>query len=329
MRALLISIWTGYLADLLFGDPAYPFHPVRLMGKEISALEKAFRKVFPKTPAGERAAGALLAVCTVLTAAIVPYFLLWAAFRIHFLVGIALESVFCWQILAVKDLKKESMEVSYRLQEEGLPAAKRALSMIVGREVEPLDEEGVVKAAVETVAENASDGCLAPLFYLFLFGPAGGFAYKAVNTMDSMIGYRNDKYRYFGTVAARMDDVLNFIPSRMCALLMLLCARGKGFLHANAVKIFRRDRYNHASPNSGQTESAMAGALGLQLGGDAFYFGKRVKKKTMGDALRPARAEDIRLANRLLYRTVFCGMLLGTAICLVVYWAVRFWGSCL
>ena len=207
-----------------------------------------------------------------------------------------------------------------RLSEHDLRGARKAVSMIVGRDTERLDEEGVAKAAIETVAENASDGVIAPMLYLALFGPVGGFSYKAVNTMDSMVGYKNDRYHAFGTAAAKLDDAVNFIPARISAMLMILscCFLGKEFDQKNAMKIFKRDRYQHASPNSAQTEAACAGALGIRLAGDASYFGKIVKKPYIGDPLRAVETEDIRRANRLLYGMAF----LGWGICMAVWLCV-------
>ena len=203
--------------------------------------------------------------------------------------------------------KKESTKVYTALKKNDLLGARYAVSMIVGRDTNVLDEAGVARAAVETVAESTSDGVIAPMLYTALGGPVLGMIYKAVNTMDSMVGYKNDKYLYLGRAAAKLDDVLNFIPSRLCAWIMIFAAylpsKGHEFDGKNAKKIFLRDRFNHASPNSAQTESVCAGALRVRLAGDAWYFGKLVKKKYIGDDLRPVEPEDIRRANRLLYRT--------------------------
>ena len=217
-------------------------------------------------------------------------------------------------------MKTESMKVYKQLSEHDLCGARKAVSMIVGRDTECLDEEGVAKAAIETVAENASDGVIAPMLYLALFGPVGGFFYKAVNTMDSMVGYKNDRYHAFGTAAAMLDDVVNFIPARISAMLMILscCFLGNEFDQKNAMKIFKRDRYQHASPNSAQTEAACAGALGIRLAGDASYFGRIVKKPYIGDPLRAVETEDIRRANRLLYGMAF----FGWGICMAVWLCV-------
>ena len=240
--------------------------------------------------------------------------ILEGAYGLHPAIGCAMEAIMTYQILATKCLKVESMKVYEQLQKQDLPAARKAVSMIVGRDTEQLDETGVAKAAIETVAENASDGVIAPMIYLAVGGPVLGFAYKAVNTMDSMVGYKNEKNLYFGRFAAKLDDVVNFIPSRVAALLMIVASflPGKRFSGTGAWKIWRRDSRKHASPNSAQTESACAGSLGIQLAGDASYFGKTVKKPTIGDALRPVKPEDIRCANVLLYRMAFLSM----AVCL-------------
>ena len=217
-------------------------------------------------------------------------------------------------MLATKCLKTESMKVYKRLSEHDLCGARKAVSMIVGRDTECLDEEGVAKAAIETVAENASDGVIAPMLYLALFGPVGGFFYKAVNTMDSMVGYKNDKYLYFGRCAAKLDDIVNYIPARISAWLMILASACERMNWKNAEKIYKRDRYCHASPNSAQTEAVMAGALEVQLAGDAVYFGKVVKKPTIGDDIRPVEAEDIKRANHLMYLTSFLGLVFFAGI---------------
>lgn len=221
-----------------------------------------------------------------------------------------------YQILATKCLKVESMKVYKCLKDQNLQAARQAVSMIVGRDTEVLDEEGVAKAAIETVAENTSDGVIAPMLYTAIGGPILGFFYKAVNTMDSMVGYKNDKYLFFGRTAAKLDDVVNYIPARISAWLLILAASfpGREFSGREAYRIFRRDRYQHASPNSAQTEAACAGALGIQLAGDAYYFGKKVEKPYIGDAMRPVEAEDIRRVNRLMYRAAW----ICEIVCLIV-----------
>ncbi len=322
MWLTLAALLTGYVLDLIFGDPRQIYHPIRIIGNLIAVLEKGIRKVFPKTSRGELAGGTVLVVLVVLICTAVPAALLGLAAWIHPAVYWLLASFWCWQILATKSLKTESMKVYAPLKEGDLPAARRAVAMIVGRDTERLTEEGVAKAAVETVAENTSDGIVAPLIFLALGGPALGFFYKAVNTMDSMVGYKNERYLYFGRTAARLDDVLNFLPSRISAWLMILAAAFLGMDGKNAKRIYLRDRRNHASPNSAQTEAVMAGALRVQLAGDAWYFGELYKKPTIGDPFRAVEPEDIVRANRLMYLTsalalAVCGIL-RAVICLLV-----------
>ena len=322
MWLTLAALLTGYILDLLFGDPRQIYHPIRIIGNLISVLEKGIRKVFPKTPGGELAGGVVLVLLTVGISTAVPAVLLAIAAWIHPAVYWALASFWSWQILATKSLKTESMKVYAPLKAGDLPAARYAVSMIVGRDTERLSEEGVAKAAVETVAENTSDGIVAPLIFLAIGGPALGFLYKSVNTMDSMVGYKNDKYLYFGRVAARLDDLLNFFPARISAWLMIAAAAVLGMDGRNAKRIYLRDRHNHASPNSAQTEAVMAGALRVQLAGDAWYFGKRYEKPTIGDPFRSVEPEDIVRANRLMYLTSFFALavfgILRAAVCLVI-----------
>ena len=314
MWLTLAALLTGYVLDLIFGDPRQIYHPIRIIGNLIAVLEKGIRKVFPKTSRGELAGGTVLVVLVVLICTAVPAALLGLAAWIHPAVYWLLASFWCWQILATKSLKTESMKVYAPLKEGDLPAARRAVAMIVGRDTERLTEEGVAKAAVETVAENTSDGIVAPLIFLALGGPALGFFYKAVNTMDSMVGYKNERYLYFGRTAARLDDVLNFLPSRISAWLMILAAAILGMDGKNAKRIYLRDRKNHASPNSAQTEAVMAGALRVQLAGDAWYFGELYKKPTIGDPFRAVEPEDIVRANRLMYLT----SALALAVCVIL-----------
>lgn len=244
----------------------------------------------------------------------VPFFLLYFAYRWSIGLGMLAESFMCYQLFAVKSLRTESDKVYHALKEEGLKEGRQAVSMIVGRDTERLSEKGVVKAAVETVAENTSDGVIAPMFYMIVGGAALGFAYKAVNTMDSMVGYKNERYLYFGTAAARLDDGMNYIPSRISAWLMIAAAYLCGMDGKGARRIYKRDRKNHKSPNAAQTEAVMAGALDVRLAGDAWYFGKLCKKPVIGDGIREIEAEDIRRAHKLLYGTSVLGILILTAV---------------
>ena len=312
----LIALLIGFFVDLLLGDPHSIPHPVVWIGKLISAVEKLVRRLFPKTVRGENIAGGVLWVIVVLVSTAVPALLLYAACRLHPAAGLVLESIMCWQILATRSLRDESMKV-YAALKKGVPEEyRRAVSMIVGRDTAELDDLAVTRAAVETVAENASDGVIAPMLFLALGGAPLGFFYKAANTMDSMLGYIEMPYKNIGLVPAKMDDVLNYIPARLSALLMLAAGALLGMDAKNGWRIWRRDRRNHASPNSAQTESVCAGLLGVRLAGDAYYHGELHKKPYIGDALREIEYEDIPRAGRLLYATA--------ALSLVLFGAVRF-----
>lgn len=312
----MIAFVCGFVLDLVFGDPHALPHPIRLIGTLIAGLEKKLLKLQMRDEKKEFYKGILLVALVLLCTGSVIAFILIVAYWLHPVAGIVIESVMTYQILATKCLKDESMKVYQSLNEQGLEAGRVAVSMIVGRDTNVLDETGVVKAAVETVAENTSDGVIAPMLYTALGGPVLGFVYKAVNTMDSMVGYKNDKYLYFGRAAAKLDDVVNFIPARISAYLMIAAAYigGKAFDGKQAYCIYKRDRRNHASPNSAQTESVCAGALGIQLAGNASYFGKVVKKPYIGDAHRAVEREDIVRVNRLMYVTA----VISEVLCLVI-----------
>lgn len=321
IRYHMIAFVCGFVLDLLLGDPHALPHPIRLIGTLIAGLEKKLLKLQMRDEKKEFYKGILLVVLVLLSTGAVAALVLVGAYWLHPAAGIVVESVMTYQILATKCLKDESMKVYQSLNEQGLEAGRLAVSMIVGRDTNVLDETGVVKAAVETVAENTSDGVIAPMLYTALGGPVLGFVYKAVNTMDSMVGYKNEKYLYFGRAAAKVDDVVNFIPARISAYLMIAAAYigGKAFDGKRAYHIYKRDRRNHASPNSAQTESVCAGALGIQLAGDASYFGKVVKKPYIGDADRAVEREDIVRVNRLMYVTA----VISEVLCLVILFVLN------
>ena len=307
----------GFLVDLLVGDPHGWPHLIRGFGFLIAALE---RVLYPMK--NKRAGGTLLVVVVLLLSAGLPALLLFFVWRVSPWLYIVIETVFCWQILATKSLRDESRAVYAKLASGDLPGARKAVSMIVGRDTDALDAAGVTRAAVETVAENASDGVAAPLFYMLLGGAVLGCLYKAANTMDSMVGYKNERHLDFGRTAARLDDALNFIPARLCAWVMIFAARLCGMDAGNALRIYRRDKRNHASPNSAHTEAAMAGALRVRLAGDAYYFGKLCKKPYIGDAQRPIEAADILRAHKLLYVTAYLLLMLALAFRGILYAAI-------
>ena len=348
-----ICILTGIVLDLLVGDPIGFIHIVIVIGRYISFLEKKLYKDTDDDKTMEFK-GSVIAFIVPVTVMILAGIVLVISFKIHPAVYFVIESFLCWQAIAARDLAYESMRV-YKalngekitipdfenggkivldavnksalegedaqnlLKKQKLENARRAVSLIVGRDTDSLDETGVIKAAVETVAENTSDGIIAPLFYMFLGGGALAVMYKAVNTLDSMLGYKNDKYMHFGSASAIQDDYWNYIPSRLSALLMCLAAFFTKMDHKNAYRIWKRDRYKHESPNSAQTESACAGALNIQLAGDASYFGHIKHKDTIGDPVRPVERDDIKRACRLMYATSFLMMMIGLIIRILVY----------
>ena len=318
MKWSLIALIIGFGIDLVVGDPHGFPHPVILIGKLIDALEHGLRKMLPKTASGEKVAGALLWLVVVLVSSLFPALLLWFCHSVSPWLRLGVESIMCWQILATKSLRDESMKVYRALESGDIMKSRYAVSMVVGRDTAELDDAGVTRAAVETVAENTSDGIVAPLIFLAIGGAPLGFFYKAVNTMDSMLGYVEPPYKNIGLVPAKMDDIVNFIPARISALLMLMAGGLLRLNVKNGWKIFCRDRFNHASPNSAQTESVCAGLLGLRLAGDAWYHGVLHKKKYIGDALREIEHEDIPRAGRLLYVTALLALLLSSMIKLLI-----------
>ncbi len=327
----ILAVIIGCIVDFFLGDPHSFPHPVIAIGKLITWLEGYLRNGFPKGEKGEKQAGVVLVVLVPGITAMVAGGILYLFYRISPWMGVIAESLICYQMMAWRSLRKESMKVYHALKNRDTEGARTAVSMIVGRDTTTLTEEGIIKAAVETVAENASDGVIAPLIYMVLFGGFGVCIYKAVNTMDSMVGYKNEKYMWFGRAAAKLDDVFNYIPARISAVLMI----GAGYILSfianaeercnysgkNGAYIFKRDRYNHKSPNSAQTEAVCAGALKIQLAGNAYYFGKLQEKPAIGDNLRPVVYEDIRRANSLMTVTYILA-LVPVVILLAVLWLV-------
>ena len=315
-----IALLAGIILDWIVGDPYWMPHPIRLIGRLIGILDRCFlgpKENVSSSPKKEKMQGFLLCFVVVTCTVMLTGMVLITAYYINTYLGMAVETILTCYILAAKSLYTESMKVYRSLKVETLEKARYAVSMIVGRDTECLDETGVAKAAIETVAENTSDGVIAPLIYTAIAGPVLGLAYKAVNTMDSMVGYHNDRYEHLGFAPAKLDDVVNYLPSRISAVMMIIAAVfiggfSKKYSCKGGWAIWRRDRYNHKSPNSAQTESACAGCLGVKLAGDASYFGKIVSKPTIGDACREIEYSDIKRANVLMFGTeVVC-------ICLIM-----------
>ena len=310
----MAAIIAGFILDLIFGDPHWLPHPICLIGNLIGFIEGNLRPRLEPNKNALLLGGALMVVIVLVISFAVPMAILLAAAMVSPWLAFALETLMCYQIFATKCLRDESMKVYDALHNNDLADARVKLSWIVGRDTKNLDEEEITKGAVETVAENTADGIIAPMFYMFLGGVPLAFLYKGINTMDSMVGYKNDKFLYFGRCAAKLDDVANLIPARITGLVMIAAAFLLGLNGPGAWKVFWRDRYNHLSPNSAMTESVTAGALNIQLGGDHFYFGKLVHKDTIGDNIRPVCPEDIKKTNNLLYMTAVLCLLLFSAI---------------
>lgn len=321
-----LALLLGFVLDYFLGDPPAMPHLVVAMGKMIQGLETCLTSLFSPSKRGRLAAGVLLVCLMLLAWTLVPLGLLWASYRLSPWLGLAVETLLIFQLLAAQSLKRASLKVYQSLEEGPIDKARHDLSLIVGRDTQDLDPDAICKAAVETVAENASDGVVAPLFYLALAGPLAACLYKAINTMDSMLGYRNDRYLYFGRPAARLDDWANFLPARLTGILMVAASAMTGLDGKAAWRIYRRDRKQHASPNAGHPEAAMAGALGIQLGGPASYGGRQEDKPSLGDPLRPIQAQDILRANRLMYMTSLLMLVLALVFRLVLMGGLAYAG---
>lgn len=316
---IVIPLLMGFVLDLILGDPYSMPHPIRLIGNLISRTEKIVRRLFGGN--NLKFGGFVLALTVIAFSTAIPILILVTAYKLNVIVGIITESIMCYYMIAAKCLKKESMKVYYAENEHDTEKARKAVSMIVGRDTAVLDDSGIIRAAVETVAENTSDGVTAPIMYMALLGAVGGFFYKSVNTMDSMIGYKNEKYADLGFFAAKLDDILNYLPSRITAVAMIISSAILKYDSKNAYRIWKRDRRKHASPNSAQTESVCAGALNIRLAGDAYYFGELHKKEFIGDNNREIENEDIKRANRLMYSASLI-ILAISAVLRFVLWGV-------
>ncbi len=329
---LIYAMILGFVIDLIVGDPHGLLHPVQIIGWCIDALKRGLQHLIYGCPmkevledgrerkvSEELMAGFVLTFVIVAGTYLVITGILYAAGKVHPYLSFGLETFFIYQIMATKSLRTESMKVYYRLKEGDLKGARKEVSYLVGRDTESLSESEVAKADVETIAENTADGIIAPLFFIAIGGAPLGFAYKAVNTLDSMVAYRNDELIHIGHASAKLDDICNFIPARLAAVMMMLASVILRLDVKGAVRIFRRDRYQHLSPNSAQTEAVAAGALDIQLGGTHSYFGKPVVKPTIGDDIRPVEYEDIRRTNQLMYVSAVLTLIVGCLITWLLY----------
>ncbi len=316
----LIALFIGFILDTIIGDPIGWPHLILGYGKLIPFFERSLRRLFPKTQKGELAAGVFLVIFMCMISLGLGIGILVLCQIVSPYLRVAVESILVWQCLSLRSLQVASLTVYKPLKNGDLPAARLAVAEIVGRDTALLDESGVTRAAVETVAENTSDGIIAPLLFMAIGGAPLGILYKAINTMDSMVGYKNDMYLFFGRAAAKFDDAVNFIPARLAGIFMVLAAYLSKLDGKNAWRIFKRDRLNHKSPNSAHTEAACAGALNVQLGGDNYYFGALIHKPTIGDDDRPIHIDDIKRANRLLHITAVIFLLLCIIVRGVIVW---------
>ncbi|GAA0084485.1 adenosylcobinamide-phosphate synthase CbiB [Clostridium sp. CTA-7] len=310
----MIELTIGYILDLIIGDPQNPIHPVRLIGSLCKNIEKLFRKLFKSSL---KVAGGLTWIFSVAIVFFINYIIVISSFNINRVFGIIISGIIIYFSISTKALKVEGLKaVSYILKDD-IEGARKQLSYIVGRDTKSLDEKAILRAVVETVAENMSDGVVAPIFYAGLFGAPGAMVYKAINTMDSMFGYKNDKYKDFGFFPAKLDDVFNYIPARLTGLLIVFVSLLLNLNYKESFKIYLRDRNNHSSPNSAHPEAAVAGALGLRLGGANYYFGKLVKKPTIGDELKEIEVRDVYKTNNILYLVSFFSYLLALSLIVI------------
>lgn len=316
----MIQLTVGFILDLLIGDPDNPVHPVRIIGKMCSSLESIFRKLLKNNL---KTAGFIVWLLTVAITFFITYMLVYMCNKANIYLGIIAQGILIYFCISSKGLIVEGFKVINYLIKDDVEKARHQLSYIVGRDTKSLDKEGIIRAVIETIAENMSDGVIAPLFYAGIFGAPFAMAYKAVNTMDSMFGYKNDKYMEFGYFPAKLDDIFNYIPARLTGVLIVISSFLLKYNYINSYKIYKRDRYNHTSPNSAHPEAAMAGALDIQLGGSNYYFGKLVVKPTIGDKIKEIEIGDVNRTAKVLYLSSFIGFLLSLLINFLVQFILR------
>ncbi len=309
----MIPLTLGYLIDLILGDSHDIPHPIKFIGKLIHLLESRFLTNTNESNKN-KLLGILLWFLTVSLSYLTPYLIILSISKMNIYISVAVETLMCYFILATKSLKDETMKVYKPLAKKDIETARKYLSLIVGRDTNQLKEEGIIRAAIETVAENINDGIVAPMIFIALGGAPLGFAYKAVNTLDSMVGYKNKKYMDFGWFSAKADDVANYIPARLSALLMILSSFLTKYDYKSSFKIYLRDKNNHSSPNSAHTEAVVAGALNIALGGPNYYGGVLVKKPYIGDNIKNPEVSDILKIFKIMFITSFLSLILSLII---------------
>lgn len=311
-----MELTIGFILDLLIGDPNNPFHPVRGIGLLASKLETIFRKLLKNSL---KIAGLIVWMITIVLTFAITYGIIFVCMKINKYLGIIVQGIIIYFCISAKGLVVEGYKVIKYLNEGNIEKSRKQLSYIVGRDTESLDSKGITRAVIETIAENMSDGVIAPILFAGVFGAAGSMAYKAVNTMDSMFGYKNEKYIKFGYFPAKLDDLFNYIPARVTGILIIISSFFLKRDYKNSFKIYKRDRYNHTSPNSAHPEAAMAGALDIQLGGANYYFGKIVEKPVIGDKIKEIEINDVKKTAEILYLSTVMGFILMVIIKFIIY----------
>lgn len=311
-----MELTIGFILDLLIGDPNNPFHPVRGIGLLASKLETIFRKLLKNSL---KIAGLIVWMITIILTFAITYGIIFVCMKINKYLGIIVQGIIIYFCISAKGLVVEGYKVIKYLNEGNIEKSRKQLSYIVGRDTESLDSKGITRAVIETIAENMSDGVIAPILFAGIFGAAGSMAYKAVNTMDSMFGYKNEKYIKFGYFPAKLDDLFNYIPARVTGILIIISSFFLKRDYKNSLKIYKRDRYNHTSPNSAHPEAAMAGALDIQLGGANYYFGKIVEKPVIGDKIKEIEINDVKKTAEILYLSAVMGFILMVIIKFIIY----------
>ena len=308
---LVIKIWIAYILDLIFGDPQNIIHPVQIIGKIISLGEK----ILLKEKSGSRYkffAGIILNIFVVS----ITYGLTCLIYKSSKISGVftLIEIYLMYTVFSVNSLAREGNRVYNILKEGNIEKARKDLSYLVSRDTETMDEKMIIRSTMETISENTVDGIVAPMFYMFLGGLPLAMTYKAINTLDSMVGYKNERYMDFGKFSAKIDDIANFIPARITGFLIVAASMILRYNYKNSLKIFIRDRKNHSSPNSAHAEASVAGALGVQFGGRVSYFGKEADKPTIGDKIKDFELEDIKKNIKIMYITSFLSLAIFSLI---------------